>query len=103
MFDYFVLKEKFYRLSQDAEGNVRKDKLKAPIAPPVYEGLHDHSLARMDVFRYLTMSHYETKSDFLEALHQLIETPAQSTSAFDEKRYAESRKDVLQRLIEEYQ
>ena len=103
MFDYQKIKESFYRLAQDAENNVRKDKLKSSKAPPVYEGLHDISLARRDVYTFLATSHYESKQDFIAALNRLIEKPAKNSNAFDERKYAEAYVNNLKELITEYQ
>ncbi len=103
MFDYQILKEKFYRLAQDAENNVRKVKLKAPKAPPVYEGLHDISLARLDVYSFLATSHFASKQDFIAALNRLLDSPAENNNAFDEQKYAEAYANYLKELIAEYQ
>jgi hypothetical protein len=103
MWDYQILKEKFYRLTQDAENNVRKDKLKAPKAPPVYEGLHDISLARRDICMLLATSHYTSKQDFIEGLKKLLDSPAKNSNAFNDQKYAEARDSFLQSLITEYQ
>jgi hypothetical protein len=103
MFDYQIIKEKFYRLAQDAENNVRKDKLKAPKAPPVYEGLHDISLARRDVYTFLATSHFANQQDFVAALKRLLDSPAQNSNAFDEQKYAEAYANYLKELIVEYQ
>jgi hypothetical protein len=103
MWDYQTIKEKFYRLAQDAENNARKDKLKVSKAPPVYESLHDISLARRDVYALLAASHYQTKQDFIDALKNQLENPTDNSNAFDEKKYSEARADYIRNLIAEYQ
>jgi hypothetical protein len=103
MWDYQIIKEKFYRLAQDAENNVRKDKLKAPKAPPVYESFHDISLAKRDVYMLLATSHYSNKQDFIDALKQHLESSVKNSNAFDEKRYSDARGNYIRDLIAEYQ
>ncbi len=103
MWDYQVIKEKFYRLAQDAENNVRKDKLKAQKVPLVYRDFHDISLARRDVYALLATSHYQTKQDFIDALKQHLENLAKNSNAFDEKRYSAARGNYIRDLIAEYQ
>ncbi len=102
MFDYQKLKDKFYHLAEDAENNVRKDKLKAQKAPPVYEGLHDINLAKRDLYNYLAISHFENKQDFISALNQLLERPAKTSNAFNEQKYAESYASYVKKLIDEH-
>lgn len=103
MFDYQKLKEKFHRLAQDAENNVRKDKLKVPKAPPVYEGLHDIGLARRDLYNFLATSHFENEQDFLDVLKRLFEKPPENSNAYDERKYAEAYAGILKELIAKYQ
>lgn len=103
MFDYQKLKDEFYRLARDAENNVRKDKLKAPKDPFVYEGLHDISLARRDLYSFLATSHFIGKQDFLHALNRLLKNPSKNNGAFDESKYTEAYTNCLRDLIDEHQ
>ena len=103
MFDYQKLKDKFYRLAQNAENNVLKDKLKAPKAPPVYEVSHDICLAQRDLYSFLATSHFTTKQEFLAALNRRLENSSKNSKAFDEQKYAEAYTDCLKRLIAEHQ
>ncbi len=103
MWDYQIIKEKFYRIAQDAENNVRKDKLKVSKAPPVYKGLHDISLAKRDVYMLLATSHYSNKQDFIDALNQQLDSPTENKNAFDGQKYAEADNNYLRKLVAEYQ
>lgn len=103
MWDYQIIKGKFFRLAQYAENNVRKDKLEAPKIPPVYESLHDISLAQHDVYAFLAMRHYPNKQDFINALKKQIELADTNSNAFDAQRYAKARDNYFRTLLAEYQ
>ena len=103
MWDYQIIKEKFYHIAQDAEHNVHSDKLKASKAPTVYKSLHDVSLAKRDVFMFFAMSHYSNKRDFVDAIKHQFETPNENNKAFDEQKYTEARGNFLVDLITQYQ
>lgn len=102
-FDYQRLKEEYYRLARDAENNVRKDKLKAPKAPPVYEMSHDLSLARRDIYTFLATSHFSSKQDFIDALNKMLDISKKNSNAFDEQRYAKAYANYLKDLIVKHQ
>jgi hypothetical protein len=103
MWNYQILKEKFFGLANGARTNANDAKLKRSKAPEVFEGLHDVDLARHDVYMYLATSHYPTRQDFLDALNQLAVTLPSNTEAFDEQKYLETRKNIISGLIAEFQ
>ena len=101
MFDPEALKYKFYRIARDAENNARKDKLKAPKAPPVYEPLHDISLARYDLYSLLATSSFTAKHELVGILNKMLEGAVKSEKAFNEEKYSEAFTNMLKNLLTE--